>query len=182
MRRQSRLHKAVNPLWVGGTSGFPRCEPEFPRHEQGDRLANKGYERGRLPVHAEFSDLRKWAFGLIAFGGLAGATGIILAALAAHGSGGPLLETAANFLLMHAPAIVAIAVAAILAPRSGRWFVSAAVLILLGSVLFCGDLALRALAAIRAFPMAAPIGATLMILGWVQLVAASLKELAAKPF
>jgi uncharacterized membrane protein YgdD (TMEM256/DUF423 family) len=99
--------------------------------------------------------------------GLAGACGVGLAAAGAHVSASPLLTTAANFLLMHAAATLALAALALASPRRGGWFLCGAVLFLLGGFLFCGDLAVRALAGVRLFPMAAPVGGSLLILGWL---------------
>jgi uncharacterized membrane protein YgdD (TMEM256/DUF423 family) len=103
---------------------------------------------------------------LIALGGLCGALGVGLSAMAAHSPEGANLKTAAEFLLVHGPAFFAMAAL----PRTGalpRWALLAGALVLaVGLALFAGDLVRRALAAMRLFPMAAPIGGTLMILGW----------------
>lgn len=125
--------------------------------------------------------MRKWVFALTAWAGLAGATGLVLSAVAAHGSADPLLQTAAGFLALHAVAMIAVASLALSTPRSGVWLVVAALLLGLGSAIFCGDLTARALVGTRAFPMAAPLGGTLMILGWVCVATASLRALTAKP-
>jgi uncharacterized membrane protein YgdD (TMEM256/DUF423 family) len=102
-----------------------------------------------------------------AFAGIAGACGVGLAAAGAHVSASPLLTTAADFLLIHAVAALALAGLALASPRRGGWFLCAAALLLLGGFLFCGDLSFRALAGARLFPMAAPIGGSLLILGWI---------------
>ena len=94
-------------------------------------------------------------------GGLAGAAGVALSAAAAH-AGGVNLGTAATFLLAHAPALLAIGLAG-----KGRAIAVAGALLLVGAVLFCGDLVMRDLLGQRLFPMAAPTGGTLMILGWL---------------
>lgn len=101
-------------------------------------------------------------------GGLVGATGVALSAVAAHASGGN-VETAATFLLVHAPVLLAIGL-------SGRSHVLAAGggLLLLGLVLFCGDLLMRHYTGARLFPMAAPGGGTLMIAGWLVVAASAL--------
>ncbi len=53
--------------------------------------------------------MRKLALTAIALAGLAGGAGVILSALAAHGTaGGPLLETSAHFLMLHAAAAIAV--------------------------------------------------------------------------
>jgi uncharacterized membrane protein YgdD (TMEM256/DUF423 family) len=50
-------------------------------------------------------------------------------------------------------------------------------LLLGGSFLFCGDLSVRALSSARLFPMAAPAGGALMILGWVAASIATVEAL-----
>ena len=108
--------------------------------------------------------------GLLALAGLLGAAGIGAAALAAHRSAGPDLQIAAYFLLIHATAIAGIA-GVVAPPRRG--FLAAASILATGTLLFCGDLALRALAGTRLFPLAAPAGGSLLILGWLTLTVAS---------
>lgn len=111
--------------------------------------------------------MRIWAASLIVLAGLAGATGMIEAAGAAHADASPLLQTSANFLLISGCAAIAlIAVAFAMGTRAG-WFLAAASLLLAGSVLFSIDLTARALLAHRLFPFAAPTGGSLMILGWL---------------
>jgi uncharacterized membrane protein YgdD (TMEM256/DUF423 family) len=110
--------------------------------------------------------IEKLALAAAALAGLAGASGVGLAAVGAHVSASPLLTTAADFLLIHAVATLALAGLALASPRRGGWFLFAAALFLLGGFLFCGDLSVRALANERLFPMAAPIGGSLLILGW----------------
>lgn len=98
---------------------------------------------------------------LTAAGGLFGAAGVALSAVAAH-AGGANLDAAALFLLVHAPALLAIGLAG-----RGRLMALAGAILLCGAVLFCGDLVLRDLYGQRLFPMAAPTGGTLMIGGWL---------------
>ncbi len=92
----------------------------------------------------------------------------------------PLLETASSFLLIHAVAALGVSGLALVAPRRGAWFLGSALMFLLGSLLFCGDLSLRALTDARLFPMAAPIGGTMLILGWIWVFGAALAVLSAK--
>ena len=92
-------------------------------------------------------------------GGLAGAAGVALSAAAAHAGGGN-TGTAASFLLMHAAAFLAVGLA-----RSSLPMRVAALVMLVGLALFAGDLLMRGFAGTRLFPMAAPTGGTLMILG-----------------
>ncbi|VTZ27674.1 conserved membrane hypothetical protein [Methylocella tundrae] len=115
-----------------------------------------------------------------ALAGVAGAAGVILSAVSAHLSASPLLTTAASFLLIHAVATLALAALALAAPRRGGWFLCGAALFLFGSMLFCSDLAFRALLGVRLFPMAAPIGGSALILGWLSSAVAALAALASK--
>lgn len=103
---------------------------------------------------------------LIALGGLSGAAGVALSAVAAHSPEGANLKTAADFLLVHGPAFFALAALARMQTLP-RWVIIAGALALaLGLTFFAGDLARRAFTGTRLFPMAAPAGGTLMILGW----------------
>lgn len=124
--------------------------------------------------------MQKWAFAIIALAGLAGGAGVILSAIAAHGAADPRLETAAHFLMLHAVAAIATCAIALAAARRERWLLAAAAVFLLGSLLFAGDLSLRALAGAKLFPMAAPIGGTLLILGWALVSIAALMALPRK--
>ncbi|MFU0507765.1 DUF423 domain-containing protein [Pseudaminobacter sp. NGMCC 1.201702] len=103
---------------------------------------------------------------LVLAGGLCGAAGVALSAAAAHRGGGN-LATAASFLLVHAPAFLALAQL-----EAGRLVRIGAFALLIGLVLFAGDLLFREFLGTRLFPMAAPSGGTLMIVGWL-IVAAS---------
>jgi uncharacterized membrane protein YgdD (TMEM256/DUF423 family) len=101
-------------------------------------------------------------------GGLCGIAGIALSALAAH-HGGAFLGMAANFLLFHASALLAIGLAG-----TGRWFRLGGMVLAVGLVLFCGDLLARDLLGSRLFPFAAPAGGTLLIAGWLIVAIAAL--------
>jgi uncharacterized membrane protein YgdD (TMEM256/DUF423 family) len=109
--------------------------------------------------------MRLWIMVLAALAGLFGAAGVGAAAAAAHISGDATLHTAADFLLFHAAALLAIVALARAAPHRG--LLVAGSLIALGTVLFSGDLAIRALAGLRLIPMAAPTGGMLLIAGWI---------------
>jgi uncharacterized membrane protein YgdD (TMEM256/DUF423 family) len=125
------------------------------------------------PVNQRSGTARKWACAAAALAGLNGAGGIILAATAAHGVPDPRLQTAAIFLLIHASAALAVCGLSLATPRGGVWFLGGAGLFLLGSPLFGGDLSMRALYGTRMFPMAAPFGGTLLILGWLSVTLAA---------
>ncbi len=116
---------------------------------------------------------------LLILAGLMGAAGVVLAAVAAHGKPGAGLEGASQMLLFHAVAILG---AAALLDLGRLWRPMGLIALagwVIGSALFSGDVALRAFAGQRLFPMAAPSGGTILILAWLALavsaVAASSK-------
>jgi uncharacterized membrane protein YgdD (TMEM256/DUF423 family) len=99
--------------------------------------------------------------------GLTGAAGVALSAAAAHAGGGN-TATAASFLLMHAPVFLAIGLAGVRPPLK-----AGAAILLAGLVVFAADLLLRDHAGTRFFPMAAPLGGTAMIAGWLAVAVAA---------
>jgi uncharacterized membrane protein YgdD (TMEM256/DUF423 family) len=110
---------------------------------------------------------------LIVLAGLSGILGVGLSAAAAHITGGN-LATAAQFLLFHAPALLALAAlvtAGAIHPLLGP---IAGYVLVLGLVLFCGDLSRRAFASLPLFPRAAPTGGILMMIGWILVAIAAL--------
>jgi len=106
---------------------------------------------------------------LILSGGVCGAAGVGLSAVAAHAGGGN-VGTAASFLLMHAPAFLAAGL------FGGNQVLRAGCLVLLaGLAMFAADLLMREYAGTRLFPMAAPAGGILMMLGWVTVAISALR-------
>lgn len=97
----------------------------------------------------------------VAVAGLFGAAGVVLSAAAAH-EALPGLSTAGSFLLFHAPALLALSLLA-----GKRFLTVAAWALALGVALFCADLTARAYLQSGLFPMAAPTGGVLMIVGWL---------------
>ncbi len=105
---------------------------------------------------------------------LMGLAGVAALASATHVGASTSLQIAGQMLLFHAPLIVAVTVARrteLLADMMARIAVS---VLILGLVLFSGDLALRALRGAKLFAMAAPSGGTLIMLGWVGLALSAL--------
>lgn len=98
---------------------------------------------------------------LLVIAGLCGAAGVALAALASH-SGGANTAIAANFLLFHAPAFIGLSLL-----ERNRIATIAGWVLVVGLVLFAGDLLMRERAGMPLFPMAAPLGGGAMILGWI---------------
>ncbi len=107
---------------------------------------------------------------LLALAGLFGALGVATAAAGSH-TADPLLGLAANFLLLHAPALIGLSLL-----RDNRIAIGAACVLAVGVILFAGDLAMRARAGTSLFPIAAPIGGGAMILGWLGVSVAALVQ------
>ena len=105
---------------------------------------------------------------LVFAGGLCGAAGVALSAASAH-LGGAFVGTAASFLIMHAPVFLAVGLA-----RANRILRIGSLVLLIGLVLFCGDLLARDFVGSRLFPMSAPIGGSLLIAGWLAIAASAL--------
>jgi uncharacterized membrane protein YgdD (TMEM256/DUF423 family) len=118
------------------------------------------------------------AAALVIYAGLAGAAGVALAAMGAHGNDMSALTPPAYFLIMHAAAAAAIVALSARASYPGV-FLIAVLILLVGVTMFSGDIAARTLWGTRLFPMAAPTGGTTMIAGWLVLAAAGLWELLA---
>ncbi len=96
------------------------------------------------------------------FAGLSGAGAMASYAAAAHGDHA-YLGTVAPILLGHAAAFLGFA---FLSTRSRAIYWSA-ILVLIGLILFCGDLILRDFTGDKLFPMAAPLGGSAMVGGWL---------------
>ena len=110
---------------------------------------------------------------LIVLASLMGATGVVLAAAAAHAAPGAGLDSAAYLLLFHAVAVLGAAGLM----QQGLLWPSAALAAMAGFVaggaLFAGDVSMRAFAGHRLFPMAAPTGGTILIVSWLVLALAA---------
>lgn len=114
---------------------------------------------------------------LIVLAGVMGAAGVVLAAASAHSAPGAGLDSAAYMLLFHAAAVLG---GVSLVHNGLVWrplgLIALAGLVL-GAALFAGDIALRAFAGHRLFPMAAPTGGTILIIAWVALAVAAAANL-----
>lgn len=106
---------------------------------------------------------------LIAVTGLMGAAGVILLAAGAHAAPGAGLDGAGQMLLFHAAAVLALAAAL----HQGLVFrplaIAVAIGLIAGATLFSGDIAMRAFAGHRLFPLAAPTGGFILIASWLAL-------------
>ena len=106
---------------------------------------------------------------------LAGFASVLAAAYATHGVSNPeardWMHTGATYALDQALAVFA---AVFVASQGGRRAMAAAVLFLIGIVLFCGSLWAVALGAPRALAMATPVGGLAFMAGWLALAWACL--------
>ncbi len=105
---------------------------------------------------------------LLVAAGLCGALGVAAAARASH-TADDNLGIAANFLLLHAPALIGLSLMTV-----NRVAVAAGAVLLIGLALFAGDLAARSLLGSPLFPMAAPLGGGGLIVGWLMVAVAGL--------
>ena len=110
---------------------------------------------------------------LLVIAGLMGAAGITVAAIGAHAYLGAGLDSAGYILLFHAAAVIGL-VAAVdreLVMRNVG-LLSAAGLVV-GSLLFAGDVILPIYAGFGLFPQAAPTGGVILIVSWIGLALAA---------
>jgi uncharacterized membrane protein YgdD (TMEM256/DUF423 family) len=115
---------------------------------------------------------------LIAIAGLMGAAGVVLLAANAHAAPGAGLDSAGQMLMFHAAAVVASAAALTQGLVFRPLGVAAAIGLVIGASLFSGDIAMRAFAGHRLFPMAAPSGGVILIASWIALSVAAVIALA----
>ncbi|MDA0369436.1 MAG: DUF423 domain-containing protein [Proteobacteria bacterium] len=122
----------------------------------------------------------------IVLAALDGAALVVLGAAGGHGViSDPalirLFDTAADYQAWHMLALLGIGFGGGRLFGTAKWLISAAgAAFLVGSALFCGSLYVHALSGSAPLPWAAPIGGTIMILGWVALAAAGLALLRAR--
>ena len=108
--------------------------------------------------------------------GVFGAAGIALAAAGAHSAPRAGLDSAANILLFHALAILGCSALLLQGMLSRQLTIVTLSAWALGTILFSGDVALRVFLGQRLFPMAAPTGGIVLILGWLVFAAAALAK------
>lgn len=107
---------------------------------------------------------------------LLGLVGVGLLAAAAHINNASSVQIAGQFLLFHAPVLLALGALRGQAMLMARLSTIAIWLLILGLVLFCGDLALRGLQARSLFSAAAPLGGGLILLGWAMAAISAFKR------
>lgn len=118
-----------------------------------------------------------WRSSLLLVAGLAGALGVLLAAVASHLRQSAMLETSAYFLISHAVAVMALSALAGQTSRPAAWL-GVATAMLMGALLFSVDLATFALRRVHLFPLAAPTGGMMLILSWLGISLIAAVELA----
>jgi uncharacterized membrane protein YgdD (TMEM256/DUF423 family) len=106
---------------------------------------------------------------LIVLAAIMGADGVVLAAAAAHGTDASRLASASSMLLFHASAVLGTVTLADRGLVHSRLGMLSAFGFVIAASLFAGDLTLRQYAGHGLFPMAAPIGGTLLIASWLLL-------------
>ena len=131
-----------------------------------------GEERTRRRADARSHQIGAMEMGkanavLNACAGLFGASGVAAAAGAAHLAGGDRLNAVALILLAHAAALLGLVSRARPGEAGARLWLAASVIVTVGAALFSADVALLTLRGARLFPMAAPTGGTLLIIGWL---------------
>ncbi|MGP8233338.1 MAG: DUF423 domain-containing protein [Methylovirgula sp.] len=117
--------------------------------------------------------MAKWPYIIVGIAALAGAAGVAEAAASAHVIADPLLKTASNFLIVNATAVIALSAFAQASHERGLFLLGAGVL-LLGTLLFGGELTVHVFVTHKSLPLVAPIGGSLTILGWLIAAAAGI--------
>lgn len=108
-----------------------------------------------------------WTFrsrALAAIACLMGAGGVTAAAAAAHITGEGRMSAAAQILMVHAAATLALAASG---ATASRLVLLGTVGLQAGAILFAADMAARTILERALFPSAAPIGGTVLILAWL---------------
>jgi uncharacterized membrane protein YgdD (TMEM256/DUF423 family) len=113
---------------------------------------------------------------VVAVAGGMGLAGTALAAAGAHLDGGALTRLAAEFLLIHAAALLGLAVLAGGSGWAGRLYGVSACLLGAATIVFSTDLALAGLLNWRPFAPAAPLGGTGLLVGWLGVVAGAIAD------
>lgn len=112
---------------------------------------------------------------------LYGATGVLMGAFAAHGlkklvspAMVEVVETGVRYQLIHTVALLALV--ALAARLPSPWITAGAWLMAVGVLFFSGSLYLLGLTDIKFIGPITPLGGLLLVLGWLALLVAALKE------
>ena len=110
----------------------------------------------------------------LVLGSLSAAASAMLGAAAAHGTGDqlaaslPLFQTALQYHQLHALGLMIVGLVAARFPSS-RWFAWSGGLMVVGTLLFSGNLYLRSLVGFHALHALTPFGAAAYIVAWLVL-------------
>ena len=115
--------------------------------------------------------MRLW----IALGAFYGLTAVAMAALAAHAIPAAALPMVRDAIQMQGWHALALLFTGLWAPRAGTLAHLAGAAFALGTPMFCGAIYCLALAGLR-LPTVAPIGGTLLMLGWLLLTLSALRH------
>lgn len=125
-----------------------------------------------------------WPRFLLIAAGVFGATGVVAGAFASHGLSSlveprlvAIFETGARYQLLHAVAILPLAVMA-QKEATRRWAVGSGLSFIFGILVFSGSLYVRVLADSPALGAITPIGGLGFILGWVGVMVAGWRSVA----
>lgn len=119
----------------------------------------------------------------LASGAILGALGVALGAFGAHALKAMLeasgrtdtFETAVKYQMYHALALVLVGVLAAQLPNQAKWLTWSGYAFVVGVLIFSGALYLICFTGVRAWGAVAPIGGTLLIVGWLALLWAVVK-------
>ena len=104
---------------------------------------------------------------LLVIAGLMGAAGITLSAVGAHAYPGAGLDSAGQILLFHAAAVLGMVAAIDRGLLSRTVGIPAVWGLVIGTLLFSGDVSLPIYAGVGLFPKAAPTGGIILIVSWI---------------
>ena len=104
---------------------------------------------------------------LLVIAGLMGAAGITLSAVGAHAYPGAGLDSAGQILLFHAAAVLGMVAAIDRGLLSRTVGIPAVWGLVIGALLFSGDVSLPIYAGVGLFPKAAPTGGIILIVSWI---------------
>ena len=104
---------------------------------------------------------------LLVIAGLMGAAGITLSAVGAHAYPGAGLDSAGQILLFHAATVLGVVAAIDRGLLSRTVGIPAVWGLVIGALLFSGDVSLPIYAGVGLFPKAAPAGGIILIVSWI---------------
>ena len=117
-----------------------------------------------------------WTRFSTASAGVLGLCGVATGAAGAHGGGGGLAALASTFFIVHAAALLGLSIQSERFGSGERLCRLAAVVLGLGTILFAGDVATVGLTGVHLLRGLAPTGGTLLLIGWILVIAAPIRD------